>query len=71
MSAFHTCVKNVNDCDIRIDQEMCTLYILGTSPSILIFESFRGGACPSKSGLGSAFAISKKCLCIHVKKSKP
>ena len=46
MSAFHTCVKNVNDCDIRIDQEMCTLYIPGTSPSILIFESFRGGGAP-------------------------
>lgn len=66
MSVFHTCVKNVNDWDIWIDQEMCTLYLPGTSPSILIFESFRGG-CPSKSDLGSAFAISKK-MSLHTRK---
>ena len=67
---FSYLCKNVNDCDISIDQKMCTLYIPGTSPSIPIFESFRGGDAPLNPTLDLPLLFQKKCLCIHVKKIK-
>ena len=39
--------RQVNNCDLRIDRDMCTIVIMYShvyiSPSTLIFENFRGG----------------------------
>ena len=39
--------RQVNNCDLRFDRDMCTFVII--SPSTIIFENFRRAPPPSKS----------------------